>query len=212
MPTPDQLAAAVPTTEPTPAAPPSAALTAEGALLARPASESTRKVDKAKGCNSAVDPGWRVVECGALRRDDGVLLWVSESRGKGLRMLVLRERTAGEWVTVLAASDDDGSRWAKIGVRGEDVSGDGRPDLVVGFHLRDAAATLAVDVVDRPTAVGLHRLLPGGSARTGKGELVTWARLGDGSFEQATLKVVGTAWRVATSTRVGRDAVQPSMV
>jgi hypothetical protein len=214
LPTPEQVAAATPTTiaSASAPAPAGAGLSGEGALLVRPATDSVRAVDKAKGCNSANDPGWRIVECGALKRDDVVLLWVVQSRGKGLRALVLREQTAGQWTTVLAANDDDGTRWSKIGVRGADVSGDGRPDLVFGFRTRAADNALAVDVVDGPGTVGLHLLLPGGSARAEVGALHGWAMLADGSYEHTTYKRLANAWRVAATERVGRDRVPPSMV
>ena len=214
LPSAEQVAAAAPTTA-APASggpPPPPALTADGAILTRPADATTRPVDKAKGCNSANDAGWRIVECGALKRDDGVLLWVVQSRGAGLRALVLREQTAGNWLPVLAAADDAGTRWSKIGVRGGDVSGDGRADLVFGFHAKSADRALAVDVVDGPGVVTLHRLVPRGTVRLAPGELHEWAALGDGSFEHSTIKVLAGAWRIASSERVAAAAVPPSMV
>ena len=219
LPTPEQVAAAIPSTSAPPgststaAAPaPPPALTAEGALLTRPSTDQVRPVDKARGCHSANDPGWRIVECGALRRGDGVQLWVVQSRNKGLRVLVLRERTAGQWVTVLSAADDDGTRWSRVGVRGGDVSGDGQPDLVFGFHLRSGDKALALDVVDNIGVVGLHRLLPGGSARLEPGALHGFAALADGSYEHTTYKWLANAWRVAATERMAREAVPPSMV
>lgn len=221
LPTPEQVAAAVPAAVASAAAPGSPiapastvppALSAEGALLVRPASDAVRSLDKARGCNSAVDPGWRIVDCGAVRRDDAVLVWTVQAKGKGLRATVLRERTAGEWLTVLAASDDTGTRWSKIGVRGDDVSGDGRTDLVFGFHTRTADRALGVDVVDGPGTVGLHRLLPQGSVRVEKGALHGWGALADGSYEHTTWKWIADGWRVAATERVRADAVPPSMV
>lgn len=216
LPTPEQVAAATPTTVASASAPApgagSPALTAEGALLVRPSTDSVRPIDKARGCNSAVDAGWKIVDCGALRRDDAVLVWTVQAKGKGLRATVLRERTAGEWLTVLVASDDAGSRWSKIGVRGADVSGDGRPDLVFGFHTRAADRALAVDVVDGPGTVGLHRLLPHGSVRVENGALHGWSALADGSYEHATYKWLANGWRVAATDRAKADAVPPSMV
>ena len=214
MPTPEQVAAAVPPTTPGSGQAPATdgVLTAEGAVLARPPVDQTRAIDKAKGCNSANDPGWRIVECGALRRQDAVLLWVVQGRGNGLRVMVLRERTAGQWAPVLVAVDDAGTRWERVGVRGEDVSGDGQPDLVFGFHLRGARRDLAVDVVDGPGVVGLHRSLPGGSVRVEKSALHGWAALADGSYDHQTYRWIGGSWRIAASDRVARTAVPPSMV
>lgn len=191
---------------------PEARLSGEGAILVRPAVDEVRAIDRAKGCRSANDPGWAIVDCGALKRDDGVLLWVVEKRGSGLRALVLRERTAGQWATVLRAADDDGKRWSSIGVRGADVSGDGRPDLVMGFHGRDQASTLGVDVVDGPGSVGLHLGLPGGVARTADGGLEVWARLADGSYDTSVYRVIGGEWRLASSGRTPAGGAPRSSV
>lgn len=204
----------LPTTTTTPLPP---ALSADGAILRKPANadQATRPVDKAKGCNSAADPGWKIVECGALKRDDITLLWVVESKGKGLRALVLRERTAGQWATILSANDDDGSRYSRIGVRGEDVSGDGRAELVFGFHLRTPDKALGVDVVDAPGAVSLHRDLAGPSTSVRAGAdpaLHTWASQADGTAIHQVIKVSAAAWRVVSTETVPRSAVPPSMV
>lgn len=187
-------------------------LTGADAILVRPTSEDVRPVDKARGCRSANDKGWSVVDCGAVKRADGVLLWVVESKGRGLRMLLLREQTAGRWITILRAADDDGTRWKKIGVRAEDVSGDGAPDLVVGFHGRDAASTLGLDVVDGPTGVGLHVGLAAGGATAERGSLTGWARLADGSYDTSVFRVIGGNWRLASSGRLPAGQAPRSMV
>ncbi|HEX4979063.1 MAG TPA: hypothetical protein VFV35_03260 [Acidimicrobiales bacterium] len=215
LPTAEQIAAAVPTTiAGSGVAPPHAgvALTGDGALLVRPADAVGRTIDKAKGCHSAIDPGWKMVDCGALRRADGVLLWTVQGKGRALRAAVLRERTAGTWVPVLSASDETGERWSKIGVHGADVSGDGTPDLVFGFHGRDQGRALGVDVVDGPGTVGLHLLLAGGAVRAEPGSLQGWSVLQDGSVEHSTFRVLAGAWRVASSERVPAGSVPPSMV
>lgn len=184
----------------------------EGAVLTRPSDTSTtRPVDKAKGCHSANDPGWRVEECGALRSGGTVLLWLVESRGGGTRTLVLREQTAGRWAVVLAAKDDSGSLFSSVGVRGEDVSGDGQPELVFGFHRRGGQRVLAVDVVDASPAVVVHRELAQGTARAAKGRLDTWAAAGDG-FDHVVIRFADGAWRASPPQRVARGDVPPGMV
>lgn len=187
-------------------------LTGEGAVLAPPAPSSTRPIDKAKGCNSAADPGWRIVDCGALRTSGTVLVWLVEARGRGLRGLVLKEQAPGQWATVLRAADDDGTRFSSIGVRGEDVSGDGQPELAFGFHRRGSDRVLGFDLVDAAGAVAVHRDLPQGSVTLSKGEMSTWAATGDGRAQRAVIRHVGGAWRVATTETVDRAAVPPSMV
>jgi len=183
-----------------------------GAILTRPQSSGTRAIDKAKGCNSANDAGWTVADCGALRAGDTVLVWVIETKGEGRRALILREQTAGAWAVVLSAADDRGVTFTAVGVRGEDVSGDGRPDLVFGFHRRGADKVLAVDVVEAPGAVTVHRELAQGSARPSKAQLDTWSAAGDGTFEHAVLRVAAGAWRLASSERVDARSVPQSAV
>ncbi|HEX2849913.1 MAG TPA: hypothetical protein VHN98_05150 [Acidimicrobiales bacterium] len=188
-------------------------LTAGGALLTRPAGAPPRAIDKAKGCRSANDAGWSIVDCGALKTQGMVLVWVVEQRGAGLRALVLREQGANQWVPALAAADDSGTAFSRIGVRGDDVSGDGQPDLLFGFHRRDAASTLALDVVEAPGNVTLHRDAPGGAARTSSGQLDTFSMTAGGSTAQHdVIRRVANEWRVAFSETVARDAVPPSVV
>lgn len=183
-----------------------------GAVLVRPSdTTTTRPVDKAKGCNSANDPGWEITECGALRSGSTVLLWLVETKGKGIRTLVLREQTAGRWVVVLAARDDNGKAFSSVGVRGEDVSGDGQPELVFGFHRRGDDKVLAVDVVDASPSVVVHRELVQGSATATKGRLDTWAANGD-AFDQIAIRFVAGQWQASAPQRVGRSAVPPSSV
>ncbi|MEA3076520.1 MAG: hypothetical protein QOF60_1428 [Actinomycetota bacterium] len=190
-------------------------LNGKGAVLGPPpAGTPTRAIDKAKGCNSAADSGWRVKDCGALRTMGTVLVWVVEERGSGLRALVLKETATGsnQWAVVQQAIDDAGSFFSAIGVRGEDVSGDGEPELAFGFHRRDQAKTLAVDLVHAANGVVVHRDLAQGSARLAKGELGTWSANPDGSFDHASIRFVDGAWRVAATERVDRGAVPPSML
>jgi hypothetical protein len=229
-PPPDAVAAAREPTQPTvpppggslpngtaaPQQPP--ALHGDGAVLVKPRADPApaRSVDKAKGCYSAADPGWRIVDCGALKRPDVVLLWLTEQhpKTKGLRALVLRERTPGQWATVLQAMDDDATRFTRIGVSGEDASGDGRPELVFGFHLRTPDKALAIDVVEAPGATTLHRDLPGPatSVRAQPGQLDTWATQDATTAVHQTIKVIAGGWRVAATETAPRSGVPPSMV
>lgn len=208
-PPPTAAPAPVPTAGVVTAGPP--VLGPQGALLAAPGTPAPRTIDKAKGCNSAVDPGWRVVQCGALRTKGMVLLWVVEARDKGLRALVVREVTPGQWAVVLSAADDDGSAWSSVGVRAEDVSGDGQPDLAFGFHRRTADKVLAVDVVEAPGTVVLHQEVPGGVAQLAKGELALWRVLPDRA-EHLVVRFDGTAWRLVSTTPVEKASVPPSML
>jgi hypothetical protein len=141
-----------------------------------------------------------------------VLLWLVEAKGKASRVLVLKEQTAGTWLVVLSAADVNGTAFERIGVRGEDVSGDGQPELVFGFHRKDAAGTLAMDVVDAAPSVVVHRDLAKGAVRLAKGEITTWAAAGDGAYDQVGIRFAAGAWRASAAQRVGRDAVGASMI
>jgi hypothetical protein len=180
----------------------------KGALLTRPSnSAAARPVDKAKGCNSANDAGWKVANCGALRSSGTVLLWVVETKGNATRVLVLKEQTAGNWSTVLSASDDPGTAWSSVGVRGEDVSGDGQPELVFGFHRQGADRVVSMDIVDAPTAtVVVHRDLTRGVVETAKGRASTWSAAGDG-YDEVVIRYTAGAWRATAPKRVDRGAV-----
>ena len=199
---------AAPGTAPGAAAAGANAVDGKGAVLARPANTTaTRPVDKARGCNSAHDPGWKVANCGALRSSGTVLLWVVETKGKATRVLVLKEQTAGNWSTVLFAADDAGTAWSSVGVRGEDVSGDGQPELVFGFHRQGADRVVSMDVVDAATAaVVVHRDLKRGVVETAKGRVSTWSAAGDG-YDEVVIRFRGGAWRASAPKRVDRGAV-----
>ena len=187
-------------------------VTADGAVMTRSASGATRAIDKAKGCNSAEGEGWTIEECGALRTMGTVLVWLVESKGKASRALVLKEQTLGRWAVVLSAADVNGTAFAKIGVRGEDVSGDGQPELVFGFHRKDAAATVAMDVVDATPATVVHRELARGSVVLAKGEITTWASAGGDAFDRVVIRPAAGAWRASAPERVARGAVPSSMI
>lgn len=195
------------------AAPSSApSLTSAGALLAAPANPGpARTIDKAKGCYSAADAGWNVTDCGALKTKGLVLLWVVEGKGPGLRALVLQEQTADQWSVVLLAADDAGTAFSRIGVHGDDVSGDGQPDLAFGFHRRTVDKVLAVDVVEGPGAVTLHRDLPNGAVQTAPGQLDTWTADAAGARHDV-VRFVSGAWRVMTSEAVAPGSVPASAI
>ena len=222
VPVPDAVEAPPPTAPPsaTPAAPGTApgptvvgaaagatTVDGKGAVLARQGSSATRPVDKARGCNSANDAGWKIANCGALRSSGTVLLWVVETKGKATRVLVLKEQTAGNWSTVLLAADDAGTAWSSVGVRGEDVSGDGQPELVFGFHRQGTDRVVSMDVVDAASAaVVVHRDLTRGVVETAKGRISTWSAAGDG-YDEVVIRFSGGAWRAGAPKRVDRGAV-----
>jgi hypothetical protein len=186
------------------AAPGATVVDGTGAVLARPSGTAVRPVDKAKGCNSANDDGWTIDDCGALRTNGTVLLWVVESKGKATRVLVLKEQTAGQWATLLRAGDGNGA-WSRVGVHAEDVSGDGQPELVFGFHGSAADKPLAVDLVDANANVAVHRDLAHGVAQTAKGSLTTWSAAGDG-YDQQAITYAGGTWQASAPQRVPRSA------
>jgi hypothetical protein len=185
-------------------APGATAVDGSGALLTRPSNAPLRPVDKSKGCNSANDAGWKIAECGALRTNNTVLLWVVETKGDATRALVLKEQTAGQWALLLRGGVANGG-WTRVGVHAEDISGDGQPELVFGFHGSASDKPLAIDLVDANANVAVHRDLSHGIAQTAKGSLTTWSAAGDG-YDQQAITYAGGRWQASAPQRVARTA------
>ena len=209
-----------PTTAPTTAttAPPQAqapALSAQGAVLRQPRVGPPRTFDDAEGCQSLADRGPWEVECETVTAGDQQLAWmVARHPGTGaIRSYVFRRLVGNQWTVALAAADEEGVDLADVRVRVEDVSGDGRPDLVFGFRHQGTGQILEVDVVEAPGSVTLHRELDKGTAQVRPGELQDWAaQFGPddanccpSSFLHTVIRFQAGAWRA-----VGQQQVDPN--
>ena len=185
-------------------------VTGDGALMARPTTATTRTLD-AKRCPTA-HQGWTSRDCGAVRATDLVLVWSIESKGSGLRAVLLRQSAGGQWTTVLAAEDPDGSRWSSIKVAADDVSGDGNPEIGFGFHLKGPQQALAVDLVEAPGRVVVHVDLPKGAAKVDPGRLDTWSAgaAGDQTVTHSVIQVADGAYRRTSTMEERRAELPPS--
>ena len=197
---PPTTAAAPPTT-----AAPQPVVGGSGAILTKPAASEVRT--SSGGCESLATPGpgW-TVSCGAVTAKGGTeLVWLLERRssGDGSRTYVLRRTGPTSWTVVLSTLDPGGTRFSDVKVAVADVSGDGTQEIGFGFHVAGSGQILAVDLVEGPGMVAVHRDLPKGSARISTGQLNTWTP--DTADPAAVIKQIirftGGAWRITSSTK-----------
>lgn len=208
--TPTALAPATTAAASTTTTAPGPVVTGAGAVLQPPPAPVTRVIGST--CESLADPGWTAT-CGVAHARRGDLVWLVESGsgGAGHRASVWASDGTAAWRQALVANDDDGSRFAHVGVRVADISGDGFDELAFGFTSVGSRPTLLVDVVDGSQAVVAHRAYAQGAARVTTGQLDGWfAR--DGGWLHEVVRYAGDAWRVVSSTAVDASAVPPSQL
>ena len=103
-------------------------------------------------CQSLVTAG-TIGECGDVPVASGRVAWVIERSATATGDTALQVRiltfvaAAGGWVEWLQAADPAGERWSDVNVLPTDLTGDGVPELVVGFHGLDEFQTLVYDIV-----------------------------------------------------------------
>jgi hypothetical protein len=103
-------------------------------------------------CQGLVSPG-TIGECGEVAVAGGRVVWIvqrSPTTG-GATAVQARVLTfvpdAGGWVEWLQAADATGERWSDVNVAPADLTGDGVPELLVGFRGLDERQTLEYDIV-----------------------------------------------------------------
>lgn len=103
-------------------------------------------------CQSLVTPGL-LGECGEVPVAGTRVVWVvqRDTTADGSNAFSARVFTfvpdAGGWVEWLQASDPAGERWSDVNVLPADLTGDGVPELLVGFRELDERLTLEYDIV-----------------------------------------------------------------
>jgi hypothetical protein len=103
-------------------------------------------------CEGLVTPG-QLGECGDVLVGQDRVVWVVQraTTADGSAALTVRLFTyvpdAGGWVEWLQASDPAAERWSDVNVVPADLSGDGVPELLVGFREIDERLTLEYDIV-----------------------------------------------------------------
>ncbi|HEU4354764.1 MAG TPA: hypothetical protein VFT27_04170 [Actinomycetota bacterium] len=127
------------------------AIGTEGRVLA----EGTRAVVAAAPgaqCVALVTPGV-LGECGEVPVAGNRVVWVIEStptttatRAFTVRVFTFVPDESG-WVEWLRAEDASGTRWTEVNIVPRDLTGDGVPELVAGFHGQGETEPLSVDAV-----------------------------------------------------------------
>jgi hypothetical protein len=206
-------AAPVVTGPPTTTAPP--LVTGEGALLRPVAGNEVRTVAPGVGCEGLADAGWDP-QCGVVTAKGAQLVWLVESRtvpgdATARRAYVFRRVGNQQWRPVLRARDEAGTRFAAVRTRVEDPSGDGASEIAFGFTMAGNGA-LAVDLVEGPGTVVVHRELALGRARVGRGQLDLWRALtpGGSTYAHEVIRYQAGGWRLVASTTVRGSDVPPS--
>lgn len=185
-------------------------LDGRGAVLRPPASPVRRTIRQGGGCTQFATPGW-TAECVGMRSDWYLVIESKPAAGDATarRAYTYRQETGETWIAAAEARDDDGSRFAEIRFRGEDIGGDQASEAVFGFRRTGSSRVLALDVVQFPGNVVVHRESPDGSARVSPGQLDLWEAAGT-QYDHLTVRYVDNAWRIVATAKVNKGAVPPS--
>ncbi len=138
-----------PVVTPTAGLPP--AIGPDGQIL-REGSRPVVKQPVGASCHALVSAGF-LGECGEVAVAGNRVIWVVQTQPGTLgttsftaRIFTWVAASAG-WVEWLQASDGGGGKWADVNVVAADLTGDGVPELLVGFRSSDEKKTLDLDVV-----------------------------------------------------------------
>lgn len=131
----------------------------------------------------------------------------------------------GGWVRWLEASDPAGERWADVNVLASDVTGDGVPELLVGFRSLGEADVLEYDIVGYdenavPRVLAHPDPAPKGSVVVSAGTVQEYSAQYPNdepvccppTFLRRTIAFQDGFFRVVGSETVGTTAVPPSQL
>jgi hypothetical protein len=141
-------------------------ITADGTELTKPSNADTRQIDAEQACRTFLEtPGGT---CEIVMMAGGNALWTVEAveaTGTGEQTWRVRIRVRsktmpdGGWDIALALPDN--GMFANVAVRAADVTGDGRPELLVGYRSGGTGQFESYDVVTyepgEQLEVGAHR-------------------------------------------------------
>jgi hypothetical protein len=129
-------------------------VTPKGTQLEAPSSPDTRQIDPEQACRTFVEtPGG---QCEIVMMAGGNALWTLDAlpgTGTGEQVWHVRIRVRsksmpdGGWDVALALPERPDPLFANVSVKSADVTGDGRPELLVGYRSGGTGQFEAYDVV-----------------------------------------------------------------
>ncbi len=162
-------------------------LSADDAVLREPVDSVVRVLEPFQGCQVLLDSGEG--DCAVVDTANGQLVFIVEAGERFDNVLVSRPwivriyRPVGDdqWEVALATrpqGNDPGPVYADVKAEVGDVTGDGEPELLVGYRSEGTGQILDVDIVgtaDNGAPVVLAAMqLYKGTAKIKHGTLVTW--------------------------------------
>jgi hypothetical protein len=143
-------------------------LTSKGTQLTKPSNPDTRQIDAEQACRTFLETPSG--QCEIVMMAGGNALWTVDAlpgSGTGEQVWHVRIRTRsstmpdGGWDVALALPESENPMFASVAVRAADVTGDGRPELLVGYRSGGTGQFEAYDVVTyeqgRAIEVAAHR-------------------------------------------------------
>ena len=171
-------------------------------------------------CQIWVDPGWTLGDCALTTIQPtnppttGTIAWVTEHKAGSTGeqwgvFLMLTNPDEAYWHTKLASIDTMGGLYGHITVKAFDVTGDGNPELIVGFRINGPGNALAYDVVQLSATHSLtlaaHNDLRNGQAKLEGGGITEYDAAASGFTQSHVTYAAG----VFTSTPVGNVSSAP---
>jgi hypothetical protein len=149
-------------------------LTSSGSEF-KPATGSPVNAPANNPCPALVESGWQG-DCGTIAAAGGTVGWVTEHKpspgGFGdLYQAKLFTYANGSWTPKLQAADTEGGNWTGITIKGADLTGDGKPEILVAIHNQGTGAFLSFTIIhntgNNPTVVAHPDELTHGAAIPG---------------------------------------------
>lgn len=143
------------TTTTTPSGPKSGdKVTSKGTQLTKPSSPDTRQIDAEQGCRTFLETPDG--QCEIVMTAGGNVLWTVDAppgsdTGERVWRVRIRVRSKsmpdGGWDVALVLPESPEPLFANVAVRSADVTGDGRPELLVGYRSGGTGQFESYDVV-----------------------------------------------------------------
>lgn len=143
-------------------------VTAKGTQLAKPSSPDTRQIDAEQGCRAFLETPDG--QCEIVMAAGGNALWTVDAlpggdTGERVWRVRIRVRSTsmpdGGWDVALGLPESPEPLFANVAVRSADVTGDGAPELLVGYRSGGTGQFESYDVVNyeqgEELAVAAHR-------------------------------------------------------